>query len=175
LLGAIDYTAWTGLFRMKLFSLNSALALAFATLLYAPTPVPAQDESPLDPANFSTPIAKKLAGQISEPAELRKTMVGFVNSAQAPLMCKISVSRVWEQVLRSKAGLEGYKQQQIASAAVLEQNLSKVPGKLKGEIAQKAAEASLANEKSLVATLTRELAVTFDLIDAYCAASSAAK
>lgn len=134
-------------------------------------PLWAQEDNPLDPANFSTPIAKKLAGQISESAELRKTMVDFVNNAQAPLMCKLSVSRVWEQALRGKAALDLSRQSQAEAAAALGQNLSKMPE----DMARRMAESRMVAERNLMATLTRELAVTFGLIDTYCGSSGALK
>lgn len=98
-------------------------------------------------------------------------MVNFVNSAQAPLMCKLSVSRVWEQVLRSKAALDNFKQTQSEAAASMGQNISRMPA----DVAQEVAESRMAAERSLSASLTRELAVTFDLIDTYCASSSLSK
>ena len=143
------------------------MAFAFA-LSWQYAPAMAQEDSPLDPSNFTTEIAKKLAGQVSNPGELQKTMVAFVNSSPAPLMCKIKVSGVWEQVLRSQAGLENYKQTMIESRAKLEESLKNVPGNMKQKIQGDMEAQNVIAEKSMLKTFTKELTLTLDLVDTYC-------
>ena len=151
---------------------SAAASIMVGLICVNPATSLAQEESVLDADNFSTPIAKKLAGQIAEPAELRKTMVTFVDTAQAPLMCKITVSSVWEQLQRSKASLDIAKQIKIDAVQRISNDLAGLPANIKAEMEKRSAENNMAAERSSIALMTRELAVKLGLVDDYCGASN---
>jgi len=160
---------------MKPISISAIFAFVALAWFASPDKSYAQDESPLDPSNFSTSIAKKLAAQITNPAELQKTMVTFVNTSPSPLMCKLKVAGIWEQVLRSQAGLDNYKQSVVEARAKMEESMKNVPGSLKQKTLDQVAESNIQAEKMMLNTMTKELTLNLDLIDAYCGASKPSK
>lgn len=139
---------------MKRLSLRSIGHLVAPFILSLSLPVSSQDNNLLDPSNFSSSIAKKLAVQVSQPDELKRTMVNFVNNSQSPLMCKLQVSRIWEQVMRSRAGLEANKQSMATSNSP---------------------DADILVQSSLLSVFSRELATTLNQIDSYCGSSPVKK
>jgi len=160
---------------MKPTRISAVFAFVALVWVAAPGKSHAQDESPLDPSNFTSSIAKKLAAQITNPAELQKTMVAFVNTSPSPLMCKLKVAGIWEQVLRSQASLDNYKQMLVEGQAKFEESMKKVPASMKQKIQEQVAESNIRTEKNMLNTMTRELRLNLDLIDTYCGASKSTK
>ena len=81
-----------------------AASLAVLTVGLSSQPLLAESTDPrLLPENYDTPIAKELLKSLNDPALLRKTFVDFVNTAKAPLMCKLEVKPVYEQHMRQLA------------------------------------------------------------------------
>ena len=160
---------------MKPTSISAVFAFVALVWVAAPGKSHAQDENPLDPGNFTSSIAKKLAAQITNPAELQKTMVTFVNTSPSPLMCKLKVAGIWEQVLRSQASLDNYKQTLVEGQAKFEESMKKVPASMKQKIQEQVAESNIRTEKNMLNTMTRELTLNLDLIDTYCGASKSTK
>jgi len=164
------------LFRvMKPASISAVFAFVALVWVAAPGKSHGQDESPLDPGNFTSSIAKKLAAQITNPAELQKTMVTFVNTSPSPLMCKLKVAGIWEQVLRSQASLDNYKQVMVESRAKMEESMKSVPASVKQKIQDGVAESNIQQEKNMLNSMTKELTLNLDLIDTYCGASKSTK
>jgi len=160
---------------MKPTSISAVFAFVALVWVASPGKSHAQDESPLDPSNFTSSIAKKLAAQITNPAELQKTMVAFVNTSPSPLMCKLKVAGIWEQVLRSQASLDNYKQTMVETRAKFEESMKSVPASMKQKFQEQFAESNIQAEKNLLKSMTKELTLSLDLIDTYCGASKSTK
>jgi len=98
------------------------------------------------PENFSTPIAKKLAAALSNPNELKKIEVNFVNNSSASLKCKLSVNGIWEMVMRNKASLDFVNKQDSSRSSGL-------------------------FSASMSSQIVKETALSLEKVDEYCGTS----
>ena len=54
------------------------------------------------PENFKTQIVKKILQGFSDPSQLRKTVIGFVNTSKATFMCKYEVAPIYDNFMKYK-------------------------------------------------------------------------
>ena len=64
----------------------------------------------INPGDYKSPVAKKIASLVDDTAALKSYVQSFVNGSQASLMCKINVAPTWDMIMRQQAALEEYNQ-----------------------------------------------------------------
>ena len=87
----------------------SILFVASLGLIALPSRAVAQSFS-INPGDYKSPVAKKIASLVDDTPTLKSYVQSFVNGSQASLMCKINVAPTWDMIMRQQAALEEYSQ-----------------------------------------------------------------
>ena len=85
------------------------LVVASLGLIALPSRAVAQSFS-INPGDYKSPVAKKIASLVDDTPALKSYVQSFVNGSQASLMCKINVAPTWDMIMRQQAALEEYNQ-----------------------------------------------------------------
>ena len=85
------------------------LFVASLGLIALPSRAVAQSFS-INPGDYKSPVAKKIASLVDDTPALKSYVQSFVNGSQASLMCKINVAPTWDMIMRQQAALEEYNQ-----------------------------------------------------------------
>ena len=93
----------------KIKALASILFVASLGLVALPSRAVAQSFS-INPGDYKSPVAKKIASLVDDTPALKSYVQSFVNGSQASLMCKINVAPTWDMIMRQQAALEEYSQ-----------------------------------------------------------------
>ena len=93
----------------KTKAVASILVVASLGLIAFPNRAVAQSLS-INPGDYKSPVAKKIASLVDDTSALKSYVQSFVNGSQASLMCKINVAPTWDMIMRQQAALEEYNQ-----------------------------------------------------------------
>ena len=93
----------------KTKAIASILFVASLGLIAFPNRAVAQSLS-INPGDYKSPVAKKIASLVDDTPALKSYVQSFVNGSQASLMCKVNVAPTWDMIMRQQAALEEYNQ-----------------------------------------------------------------
>ena len=100
------------MFRKHFEKTKAVASISFVAslgLIALPSRAVAQSFS-INPGDYKSPVAKKIASLVDDTPALKSYVQSFVNGSQASLMCKINVAPTWDMIMRQQAALEEYNQ-----------------------------------------------------------------